>query len=149
MKQELQLDQRSWVLKTVVDEIQTSVARFFNLSLDEVRRNSRKRSFAMGRQIAMYLVRQLTDATLSEIALHFGFKEHTTVLRSIAKIDEQRRDNVALDQFLEELASTLKQPHGTFRVADADKNLSLALRRVAPVETGRQHQPDETLSPVA
>jgi chromosomal replication initiation ATPase DnaA len=149
MKQELQLAQRSWVLQTVVEEIQNSVARFFNLSQDEVARKSRKRSFAMARHIAMYLVRQLTDATLCEIAWHFGFKEHTTVLRSIAKIEEQRHENVALDQFLEELSSTLKLPHGTFRVADADKNLMLALRRAVPVEPTKQHRPDETLSPVA
>jgi len=145
MKHQLEVAQRSWLLKTTVEEIQSAVARYFNLSLEEVRQNSRKRKFAMTRRIAIYLVKQLTDATLCEIARQFGFKEHTTILRSIAKIEEQRHENAALDQFLEELSSTLKQPLGTFRFADADKNLTLVLRRVWPVAPGKSRPPDEAL----
>jgi chromosomal replication initiation ATPase DnaA len=49
------------------------------------------RAVVVPRQIAMYLAKNLTEASLPEIGRQFGGKHHTTVMRSIAKIDEQRR----------------------------------------------------------
>jgi hypothetical protein len=55
------------------------------------------------RQIAMYLAKQMTEASLPEIGRQFGNKHHTTVMHSIAKIDEQRRTDKDLHRTLNKL----------------------------------------------
>jgi chromosomal replication initiator protein len=56
-----------------------------------------RRAFVLPRQVAMYMVRQLTGASLKEIGREFGHRHHTTVLHSIRKIEEMRRSDGALD----------------------------------------------------
>ena len=55
----------------------------------------------------MYLAKQMTEASLPEIGRQFGGKHHTTVMHSIAKIDEQRRTDKALNSTLTKLQETL------------------------------------------
>jgi chromosomal replication initiator protein len=55
------------------------------------------------RQIAMYLAKQMTEASLPEIGRQFGGKHHTTVMHSIAKIDEQRRADKDLNRTINKL----------------------------------------------
>ena len=64
---------------------------------------------AVPRQIAIYLAKQMTDASLPEIGRCFGGKHHTTVMHSIAKIDEQRRTDAAMNKTVETLLDTLLQ----------------------------------------
>jgi chromosomal replication initiation ATPase DnaA len=58
---------------------------------------SNRSAYVLPRQIAMYLVKQLTGASLQEIGTQFGGKHHTTVLHSINKIEELRRSDRALN----------------------------------------------------
>jgi chromosomal replication initiator protein len=57
----------------------------------------------------MYLVKQMTDASLSEIGREFGGKHHTTVMHSIAKVHELRRSDAALDRAISKLLTSLKR----------------------------------------
>ena len=66
--------------------IQQTVAAHFGLKMSELRSKRRQRAFVFPRQVAMYLCRELTDASLPEIGRHFGGRDHTTVLHSCAKI---------------------------------------------------------------
>jgi len=59
------------------------------------------------RQIAMFLAKQLTEASLPEIGRQFGGKHHTTVMHSIAKIDELKRTDKDLGRTLSKLMETL------------------------------------------
>ena len=56
-----------------------------------------RRAYVLPRQIAMYIVRHVTGATLQEIGRQFGGRHHATVLHSINKIDALRRSDRALD----------------------------------------------------
>jgi chromosomal replication initiator protein len=56
----------------------------------------------------MYLAKQMTDASLPEIGRYFGGKHHTTVMHSIAKVEEQRRTDGDLDHVVSKLLKTLK-----------------------------------------
>jgi hypothetical protein len=67
-----------------------------------------RRTVVIPRQIAMYLAKQLTDASLPEIGSHFGDKHHTTVMHAIAKIEEQRCADTALDTVISKLLKILK-----------------------------------------
>ena len=69
-----------------IDHIQRKVAEFFGIKLSDLRAKNRTKAIAFPRQIAMYVARQLTHASLSEIGRSFGGKDHTTVLHGVEKI---------------------------------------------------------------
>ena len=60
------------------------------------------------RQVAMYLVKELTDASLPEIGRAFGGKHHTTVIHSINKIESLRHNNPELNRLLHSLMDSLQ-----------------------------------------
>jgi chromosomal replication initiator protein len=69
---------------------------------------SNTRAIAFPRQVAMYIVKQLTTASLPEIGRQFGGKHHTTVLHSINKIEEMRRSDKDLNRTITRLMDTLQ-----------------------------------------
>ena len=88
---------RAQIRASKLEAIQQQVARMFDLRVEELNEGSKTRAVTMPRQMAMYLAKQVTDASLAEIGTHFGGKHHTTVMHSIAKIDHDRRTNPAVD----------------------------------------------------
>ncbi|GGG66493.1 chromosomal replication initiator protein DnaA [Edaphobacter dinghuensis] len=95
------------VRKITIEAIQRSVAEQFGMRVAELKQKNNSRQIVVPRQIAMYLAKQLTEASLPEIGRQFGGKHHTTVMHSIAKIDEQRRADKALNQTVNKLMETL------------------------------------------
>ena len=76
-----------------IANIQQVVAAYYQLRAAQLRERTNTRAIAVPRQVAMYLCRKLTAASLPEIGRAFGGKHHTTVLHAIKKIaDERRRD---------------------------------------------------------
>ena len=69
-----------------IEQIQRKVSDFFGMKLSDLKAKTRTRAIAFPRQIAMYLARQLTTASLLEIGRAFGGKDHTTVLHAVDKI---------------------------------------------------------------
>jgi chromosomal replication initiator protein len=69
-----------------IDQIQRKVCDLFGIKLSDLKAKNRTKAVAFPRQIAMYLARQLTHASLSEIGRAFGGKDHTTVLHAVDKI---------------------------------------------------------------
>ena len=70
------------------ENIIRETAKFYNLREEELRGQSRSKSTTMARQIAMYLMRQLTNLSLSAIGEEFDGRNHATVLSSIRKVEE-------------------------------------------------------------
>ena len=68
---------------------------------------SNSKVIAFPRQVAMFLVKQLTAASLPEIGKQFGGKHHTTVLHSVEKIEEERKGNKDLNRMLNKLTEQL------------------------------------------
>jgi chromosomal replication initiator protein len=95
------------VRKVTVEGIQKIVAEHFGLRVPEIKQKNNSRSIVVPRQIAMYLAKQLTDASLPEIGRQFGGKHHTTVLHSINKIEEKRQEDKDLNRTLNRLTETL------------------------------------------
>jgi chromosomal replication initiator protein len=88
-----------------IDVIQKFVADYYNLKMVELKSRNNSKSVAMPRQIAMYLCKSLTHASLPEIGRSFGGKHHSTVIHSIRKVEDLRkRDgdfNKLIGNFLE------------------------------------------------
>jgi chromosomal replication initiator protein len=89
--------------KVTIELIQKKVGEQFGLREHELKIRSNAKAIAFPRQVAMYLVKQLTTASLPEIGRHFGGKHHTTVLHSIHKIDALRRNDKDLNRTINRL----------------------------------------------
>jgi len=95
------------VRKITIEAIQRSVAEQFGMRVSDLKQKNNSRNVVVPRQIAMYLAKQMTEASLPEIGRQFGNKHHTTVMHSIAKIDEQRRADKDLHRTLNKLSDQL------------------------------------------
>ncbi len=81
-----------------LDIIQKTVAEFFDVRITDLRSNRRPKMISHPRQLAMYLCRDLTSNSLTEIAQSFGGKDHTTVLYACRKIDALKASDEVIDQ---------------------------------------------------
>ncbi len=94
--------------KVTIELIQKRVGEQFGLREQDLKMRSNSKAIAFPRQIAMYLVKQLTSASLPEIGRQFGGKHHTTVLHSIKKIEILRRSEKDLDRTIHKLLDSLE-----------------------------------------
>ncbi|MFH1800619.1 MAG: chromosomal replication initiator protein DnaA [Candidatus Omnitrophota bacterium] len=95
--------------KFTIEGIQKTVADYFNVKVSDLRAKKRTVSVVRPRQIAMYLVRELTTHSFPEIGGFFGGKDHTTVLHSCNKIAAERDRDVATRGLLDKLIGLLKK----------------------------------------
>ncbi|MSO51886.1 MAG: chromosomal replication initiator protein DnaA [Acidobacterium sp.] len=91
-----------------IEQIQKFVADYYQMKPSEIRARNNSKSVAMPRQIAMYLCKALTHASLPEIGRSFGGKHHSTVIHSIKKIEELRKNNPEFDHQVKNLLDQLK-----------------------------------------
>jgi chromosomal replication initiator protein len=94
--------------RVTIDSIQKAVAEKFQIRQAQLKEKSNTKKVVYPRQVAMYLVKELTDASLPEIGRAFGGKHHTTVLHSIGKIDKQRQTNPELNRLIHSLMDSLQ-----------------------------------------
>ena len=94
--------------RVTIDLIQKRVSEHFNLREQDLKVRSNTRAIAFPRQVAMYIVKQLTTASLPEIGRQFGGKHHTTVLHSIHKIEEMRRSDKDVNRTITRLMDALQ-----------------------------------------
>src|SRR6202167_1149227 len=95
------------VRKITIEAIQRAVSEQFGMRVAELKQKNNSRSVVVPRQIAMSLAKRMPEASLPEIGRQFGGKHHTTVMHSIGKIDEQRRNDKNLNSTLNKLQETL------------------------------------------
>lgn len=88
--------------------IREVVANHFNLNIEDLNSSKRTKVLAYPRQIAMYLCRELTDTSLPQIGEFFGGRDHTTVLHAHNKINDDRAQNIKLDNTLQELIKKIE-----------------------------------------
>jgi chromosomal replication initiator protein len=93
--------------KVTIESIQKAVAEQFGLRLVEIKAKNNARAIVYPRQIAMYMAKHLTEASLPEIGRQFGGKHHTTVLHSVEKIDGARKNDKDLNRLLNKLTEQL------------------------------------------
>jgi chromosomal replication initiator protein len=94
--------------RVTIDAIQKAVAERFQIKQTQLKERSNMRKVVYPRQVAMYLVKELTSASLPEIGRAFGGKHHTTVIHSINKIDKDRHHDPELNRLLHSLMDSLQ-----------------------------------------
>jgi chromosomal replication initiation ATPase DnaA len=93
-----------------IEMIRNEVGMHFGVFPDELKLRNRSKTVALPRQVAMYLVKHLTSASLPKIGREFGGKHHATVLSSIKKIDARRRIDTDLNRTIIKIFDSLRKP---------------------------------------
>ena len=83
-----------------IEIIQKFVADYYQLKVQDLKSKNNAKSVAIPRQVAMYLCKQLTHASLPEIGRSFGGKHHSTVIHSVRKVDELRKRDSDFNSFI-------------------------------------------------
>jgi len=86
-----------------IDQIQRTVCEFFDIPEDLLRAKTRKQEVVNARQVAMYLSKELTNSSLKTIGLHFGGRDHSTVIHSCQSIQDRLRSDSAFKQTIDQL----------------------------------------------
>jgi chromosomal replication initiator protein len=89
--------------KVTIEQIQKRVSEVFGLRAQDLKMRSNSKVISYPRQVAMFIVKQLTSASLPEIGRQFGGKHHTTVLHSINKIQGLRQSDKDLNKIINRL----------------------------------------------
>ncbi|MBE3572127.1 MAG: chromosomal replication initiator protein DnaA [Moorella humiferrea] len=117
-KEEITVDMAERLLKdalnlsrpkpVTINLIQEVVARYFNIKQEDLKAKKRNRTVAYPRQIAMYLARELMDASLPQIGEAFGGRDHTTVLHAYTKIRDDLKNDPSLAQTISQLIQEIR-----------------------------------------
>jgi chromosomal replication initiator protein len=100
----LQNDERA----VTIEIVQKAVADHYSLKVSELKSKNNSKSVAMPRQIAMYLCKALTNASLPEIGKSFGGKHHSTVIHSIRKVEVLRQKDGDFNMVIHSLMESFK-----------------------------------------
>jgi chromosomal replication initiator protein len=94
--------------KISIDVIQKGVAERMGIKQSQLKEKSNTKKVVFPRQVAMFLVKELTDASLPEIGRAFGGKHHTTVMHSVNKIERDRHHDPELNRLIHSLMDSLQ-----------------------------------------
>ncbi len=87
----------------IIDE----TAKFFSLTSDDLRGQRRTRNTAQARQISMYLVRRMTNLSLKDIGALYEGRDHTTVLSSIRRIEDNMKSSTTFSQTIKDITANI------------------------------------------
>lgn len=114
---QITLDLANEVLKDVISSsksqrvtiplIQQVVAEYFNIEIEDLKAQRRTKNITFPRQIAMYIIRELTDYSLPKIGEEFGGRDHTTVLHAYEKIQNSIKEDPEVDRIIKTLIHKL------------------------------------------
>ena len=91
-----------------VEMIQKAVSELYNVSIDDLKSSSRKKTVAIPRHVAIYLCRELTEYSLDEIGEEFGGRDHSTVISSINKIEDRlKTGDLAISDIIKALTKQI------------------------------------------
>lgn len=94
--------------RVTAEDIQQHVCEFYRIKLTDMLSETRQKSIVVPRQIAMHLCKKLTTLSMPDIGRRFGGRDHTTVLHSLRKIQNDMKSNAELSRQLDILEQTLR-----------------------------------------
>jgi chromosomal replication initiator protein len=94
--------------RLTIESVVKAVADRFNMHPSQLKQKSNTRHIVRPRQVAMYLVKELTSASLPEIGRTFGGKHHTTVLHSIHAIEKLRQRDPEINRIINSISDTFQ-----------------------------------------
>jgi len=92
-----------------IELIQKIVSDYFGLSYKDLRGKRRTKAVAFPRQVAMYISRELTEYSTTEVGAEFGGRDHTTVMHACQKIEDRKKLDPNLEPTLQALVKRIKE----------------------------------------
>ncbi len=118
-KKEVSLEVAQQLLKDVfnqtrhgnvsIEHIIRAISDYFNVSSNDMKGKKRTQKIVFPRQVAMYIAREITEYSTTELGLEFGGRDHTTVMHSCQKIDERLKTDPTLEVTIQKLIQVIKQ----------------------------------------
>ena len=99
-------------MNITIDKVQKVVAEYFNVTTIDLKSKKRTKVVTFPRQVAMYIIREITDFSTTEIGLEFGGRDHTTVMHSCQKIEDIINTDSTLGPNINNLIRTIKESGG-------------------------------------
>jgi len=97
------------ITSVTTDIIQRVVADYFNLSYNDLRGKKRTKTIALPRQIAMYITRELTEYSTTEVGEEFGGRDHTTVMHACQRVEARMKIDPTLEITIQNLVRKIKE----------------------------------------
>lgn len=92
-----------------IDTIQRVVADYFNLTPNDLKGKKRTKAIAFPRQVAMYITRELTEYSTTEVGLEFGGRDHTTVMHACQRVDSKMKADPSIEPYISNLIRNVKE----------------------------------------
>ena len=93
------------------DTIIQEVARFYNLDADTIRGQGQNKEITTARNVAMYIIRQMTQLSLAEIGAQFGGRHHATVLNSINRAEKNMKEDPTLNEIIRDITTAVNNAY--------------------------------------
>ena len=94
-----------------IDRVQRIVSEYFNITPNDLKGKKRTKVITFPRQISMYIIREMTDFSTTEIGLEFGGRDHTTVMHSCQRIEDRMKTDSTIEPLVMNLIRSVKE-HG-------------------------------------
>jgi len=94
-----------------IDRVQRIVSEYFNITPNDLKGKKRTKVITFPRQISMYIIREVTDFSTTEIGLEFGGRDHTTVMHSCQRIEDRMKTDSTIEPLVMNLIRSVKE-HG-------------------------------------
>ena len=94
--------------KNNIQKIQKIVADYYGITIDDLKGKKRVAKVSLPRHIAIYLCRTMTDESFPRIGMEFGGRDHSTVMSSCERIQEELKTNKQLEKIIEEIKKRLE-----------------------------------------
>jgi chromosomal replication initiator protein len=95
-------------VNVTIEMITKNVCSYLKVDENKIRDKTRKKEIVLARQIAMYLAKELTKSSLKTIGLHFGGRDHSTVIHACTSIEELKTKDSALKDIVENLKNQIE-----------------------------------------
>lgn len=95
-------------MKNNIQKIQSIVADYYKINMEDMKSKKRTNEIAFPRQIAMYLSRVMTDESFPRIGIEFGGKDHSTIIHACEKIESEMKKDSSLAEIINNLKSKIK-----------------------------------------
>ncbi len=92
-----------------IDVIQRIVSDYFNLTPNDLRGKKRTKAIAFPRQVAMFITRELTEYSTTEVGLEFGGRDHTTVMHACQRVDSKMKADPSIEPYIMNLIQKIKE----------------------------------------
>ncbi len=95
-------------INITIDDISKAVCHYLNIAENKIREKTRKKEIVLARQLAMYFSKELTKSSLKTIGLHFGGRDHSTVIHACNSIEQMRNNDLSMKELIDSIRNKIE-----------------------------------------